>query len=982
MSEKKLNKAQEEAVRYTDGPLLIVAGAGTGKTTVITEKIAYLIEKDLARPDEIVALTFTDKASYEMQDRVDERLRLPYSNIQISTFHTFCQRLLEQYGLEIGVPNQFKLISETDAWLLIREHIYEFDLRYFRPLGNPMRHIHEFLKHFSKCKDELVAPVEYLKHAENLSLDGDEVNMEERDRVSELANAYHKYNQLLLDKGYLDFGDLIYYCVKLFRERPNILKRIQAQYKYILVDEFQDVNYAQYVLTQLLSEQSQLTVVGDDDQSIYAFRGASVSNILKFQEDFQNAKNIVLNENYRSDQKILDRAYESIQHNNPDRLEIKLKIDKSLKSQANYPHAAVLHLHAATLDGEVKSIVEEIIRLKNESLSTSWDDFAILARANSHVEPFIQGLQKAGIPYEFLSSIGLFRQPLVMDAINYFKVLDNNFDSVAVYRLLRMPCLCLPEEDMQKLTLHAQKKSVSYYEALLAAAELQLSALGIEMATKFLTIIQESLGESRKEKPSILLYHFLERSGVLKYLTDEERNDNQYIIHQIYQLNQFFELLKLYEETTADAHIQGFLTQYNYTIESGDEGKMYQPVDTPDSVNIMTVHGSKGLEFKYVFIINMVEERFPTRRRGDALELPLELIKEKMPEGDYHYQEERRLFYVAMTRAKERLYFTSASSYGGVREKKLSRFLDELGYTALKGESKNKQTEISVIQSAPQKTAQYQIPKAFSFSQIRVYEVCPYQYKLAHIIKIPTKSNAHFSFGTSIHSTLQKFYERMQELNAHTQTSLFDNNSVIANEVEEFHTTEKKVIIPTLDELLEIYRTSFIGDWYKDKTQKESYYKKGQDILKLFYTSQENNWRVPVALESAFKIKVGDYTLRGRIDRIDQLPEGTLEIIDYKTGESKDKLTAEDKEQLLIYQIAAETNPQYRHLGRVEKLTFFYVNDSIQMSFLGKDKELEKLSEKLHATITAIHSGNFTATPSPYSCAHCDFKDICEFRSL
>ncbi len=957
MSEKKLNKAQEEAICYTDGPLLIVAGAGTGKTTVITEKIAFLIEKELAYPGQIVALTFTDKAALEMQDRVDDRLRMPYSDIHISTFHTFCQRLLEQYGLEIGLPNQFKLITETDAWLLIREHIYEFDLKYFRPLGNPTRHIHEFLKHFSKCKDEIISPEEYLKHVESLTFE----DVEEQERLSELAHAYQKYNQLLLEKGYLDFADLIYYSVKLFCERPNILKRIQAQYKYILVDEFQDVNYAQYLLTQLLSQSGQLTVVGDDDQSIYAFRGASVSNILKFQEDFTNAKNIVLNENYRSDQKILDAAYNSIQNNNPDRLEVKLHIDKKLKAAANYPHAAVVHLHAATLDGEVKSLVEEIIRLKNESLSTNWDDFAILARANSHVEPFIAGLQKAGIPYEFLSSIGLFHQPLVMDAVNYFKILDNYFDSSALYRLLRISCLAPGEEDMQKITFAAQKKSLSYYETILLATELELSEEGLEKTKKIIEILQEGLGESRREKPSILLYHFLERSGILKYLTEEERNDNQYIIHQIYQLNQFFELLKRYEETNTDAHIQGFLQQYNYTLESGDEGKMYQPVDTPDSVNILTVHGSKGLEFKYVFIVNMVEERFPTRRRGESLEVPAALIKERLPDGDYHYQEERRLFYVAMTRAKERLYFTSASNYGGVREKKLSRFLDELGYTALKGEKVQASTEIIQSHTAIQQSMKYQIPASFSFSQIKSYQTCPYQYKLAHIIKIPTKSNAHFSFGTSIHSTFQKFYEQVQVLNTPARNS---------------------VIVPSLDELLVTYKESFIPDWYKDAKQKEMYFKKGQEILKLFYTSQENNWRVPVALESAFKIKVGDYTLRGRIDRIDQLPDGTLEIIDYKTGESKDKLTAEDKEQLLIYQIAAETNSQYRHLGKVEKLTFFYVNDTIQMSFIGKDKELEKLSEKLYQTIQAIHSGDFTASPSPFICSHCDFKDICEFRSL
>ncbi len=975
MIKKSLNKAQQEAVEYTAGPLLIVAGAGTGKTTVITEKIAYLIEKGLAHPEEIVALTFTDKAALEMEERVDDRLKLSYSNIQISTFHTFCQRLLEEYGLEIGLPNNFKLITETDAWLLMREHIYDFDLNYFRPLGNPMRHIHEFLKHFSKCKDELITPQEYLEYAENLKLDTD--NTEEKYRLGELSNAYHKYNQLLLDKGFLDFGDLIFYCVKLFRERPNILKKIQEQYKYILVDEFQDVNYAQYVFTKLLSKGRQLSVVGDDDQSIYAFRGASVSNILRFQEDFLQAKHIVLNENYRSGQKILDTAYSSIQNNNPDRLEAKLHIDKKLKSQVKYPACAVVHLHSSTLDGEVKNVVKEIIRLKSESPDTAWDDFALLARANSHVEPFLQGLQQAGIPYEFLSSVGLFRQPLVMDAVNYFKLLDNYFDSNSIYRLLRMPCLKLPEEDMQRLTFFAKKKSLTYYEIIKNAQEFQFSLPGLEIANKFFSLLQEGLTESRSEKPSLLLYHFLERSGCLKYLTEQEKNNNQTIIHQIRQLNQFFELLKRYEETTLDAHLHGFLEQYNYTIESGDEGKLYQPVDTPDSVNILTVHGSKGLEFKYVFIINLVEERFPTRRRSDSLEIPIELIKDQLPEGDYHYQEERRLFYVAMTRAKERLYFLSSSSYGGVREKKLSRFLDELGFSIQKGISLPKDENVSLSEPTEPKKFHAQVHKfaqAFSFSQIKSYQTCPYQYKLAHIIKIPTKSNASFSFGTSIHSTFQKFYERMQEINAKKQATLFD--------LPETSTPSEGVTVPSLDELLEIYHKNFIEDWYKDKYQKEKYYKKGKDILTLFYQSQEGNWRVPTALESAFKIKIGDYTLRGRIDRIDQLPEGAIEIIDYKTGESKEKLTAEDKEQLLIYQIAAESLPQYRNLGKVEKLTFYYVNDNIKMSFVGKDTELEKLSEKLINTIESIHSGDFKPTPSQFACTHCDFRDICEYRSL
>lgn len=982
MSKKQLNKAQKQAVEYTDGPLLIVAGAGTGKTTVITEKIRYFIEDKKINPRNILALTFTEKAAKEMEERVESVLGLGIYDMHISTFHAFCQEILEEYGLEIGLSNKFKLMTDTDAWLLMREHIYDFDLDYYRPLGNPTRHVHEMLRHFSKCKDELITPTQYLEYAENIKLDGDDVHTEERNKYIEIANAYHKYNQLLLNNNSLDFGDLIFYTIKLIQDRPSIRKKLQDRFKYILVDEFQDVNWAQYVLTRLLSEASQLTVVGDDEQSIYAFRGASVSNILRFQDDFKNAKFVVLNDNYRSRQEILDLAYKSVQNNNPDRLEIKLNIDKRLRSHTEdgkSKESVVQLLLSNTLDEEVKLVIQEIIRLKQEDKESVWDDFAILARANNHAEPFIRGLQNAGIPYEFLAAVGLFKQPIVMDAINFFKVLDYHHDSPALYRVLRMPCLQFSDEDMQKVTSNAKKKTISYYEVIKRGAEFHLSPEGLEIASKVITLIQESVQKARTEKPSKLLHHFFEASGCSKYLIQKEAEGDSTIIHQVYQLQQFFELLARYEETNIDAHLKGFLEQYNYILESGDEGRMFQPTDTPESVNIMTIHGSKGLEFKYVFIVNMVEDRFPTRRRGEAIELPADLINEKLPEGDYHVQEERRLFYVAITRAKERLYFTSGKNYGGVREKKLSRFLVELGYTdESKGQTKAIDMQFPSSTLVVEKQNTYQSPKTYSFSQIQTYEACPYRYKLANIIKIPTKSTASFSFGTTMHSTLQKFYEKMQELNAKKQANLFDLFDTPPAPTE----ITSGVKVPSLEDLIKLYEENFITDWYKDKHQREDYFKKGKEILKTFYKSNEQNWRVPFALESSFKIQVGDYILKGRIDRIDKLIDNTLEIIDYKTGQSKEKLTSDDKQQLLIYQIVTQTIPAYRNLGEVSKLTFYYLNDNLQTSFVGTDKELEKLRDKITNTLDSIKAGDFNATPSPPICANCDFRDICEYRVL
>ncbi|MDD2757867.1 MAG: ATP-dependent DNA helicase [Patescibacteria group bacterium] len=981
MPEQKLNSAQKQAVEYTSGPLIIVAGAGTGKTTVITQKIKYLIDKNLAKPEEILALTFNEKAAAEMQERVDAMMDIGYLDMHISTFHAFGQRLLEQHGLDIGLPNRFKTLTQTDAWLLIRKHLSKFNLDYYRPLGNPTRHIHELIKHFSKCKDELISPEQYLEYAENIKLDKDEVEIEEKTRLAEISNAYHAYNQLLLDNNALDFGDLIYYANLLLEKRPAILKSLQTKFKYILVDEFQDVNWAQYQLVnKIAAGGAQLTAVGDDDQSIYAFRGASVSNILRFKDDWPKAKEIVLTENYRSGQDILDKAYELIQNNNPDRLEVKLKIDKKLVS-ANQKskiinQKSVIHSHHNTLDEEVKFVVEEIAKIKKQNKDAVWDDFAILVRANSHAEPFINALEKSGIPYEFLAAAGLFRQPVILDCVNFLNAINNYHESAGIYRLLRMPIFNFTENDMQKLTYFAGKKSISYYEALKRAGEIKLSKEGAVIADKLIALIHEGMRAAKKEKPTAVLYNFFTASGYLKFLAVGEDRGDSSVIRQIYQLNQFLEYVANYESITPGASVADWLEHFKQVVDSGDQGIMKQPKDTPDSVNIMTVHTAKGLEYSYVFMVNLVEERFPTKKRSDGIAIPEKLVKEQLPEGDSHTEEERRLFYVAMTRAKDSLYLTSADDYGGAREKKISRFLNEINFAKI--ESENKKTSglekiKPAVAAAPTGEFVYELPKAFSFSQIQKYEKCPYQYKLAHVLKLPTQGSPSFSFGSTIHNTLQTFYQRLQEVNGATQNSLFSGPAAVEK--------KQNIVAPALDELLKIYDASWISDWYLSQKQREEYYDKGKEVLHKFYKTNTGQWTIPAALETGFTIKIGEHLVKGRIDRIDQLADGTWEIIDYKTGQGKDKIAGEDKEQLLIYQIALQQLPEFATAGRPGRLTYYYLNEGNKISFLGTAKDTAKLEENIAEIITRIKSSNFTATPEKFTCGHCDWRDICDYRA-
>lgn len=985
----KLNKAQQKAVEENNKPLLIIAGAGTGKTTVITKKIAYLIEKGLAKPEEILALTFTDKASHEMTERVDSLINLGYTDMQISTFHSFCQRILEHHGLDAGLPNQFKMLTSTDAWLLIRKYLNKFDLDYYRPLGNPGKFIHALINHFSKCKDELISPQDYLDYAKNKKTDSSaDANADEKSRLIEIAGAYQTYNQILLDHDALDFGDLIFYTIKILEKRPNILKDLQNRYKYILIDEFQDVNWSQYYLVRLLSKKANLCVVGDEDQSIYAFRGASVSNIMRFYKDYKDSQQVVLNENYRSGQKILDLAYTSIQNNNPDRLEVKLDINKKLKAKGAIKTGSVEHLHLPTVDDEVKTVIDKIVDIKKTNPDSTWDDFAILVRANNHAEPFLNALEKAGIPYEFLASKGLYRQPIILDCINFFKAINSYHESSAIYRLLRIPFFEFSENDMQKLLSFAKKKSYSYYEVIKQGNFLKLSQKGIKTCNNLLKWIHAGMKETRYLKPTEVLVNFLDSSGYFKFLAKQENQNNREVIRQIYQLQQFLDYIRTYEDINPDATVAEFLDHMNYVVDSGDAGDMPKFDDTPDSVNVLTAHSSKGLEFPYVFIVNLVEDRFPSRRRGESIEIPEELIKEDLPEGDFHIEEERRLFYVAVTRAKEKLFLLSADNYNGVRNKKISRFLAEISDILNTQEIKiQKQDLINLENNKSKKNKEkakfiYELPKTFSFSKINSYQRCPYQFKLAHVLSIPTKGGPQLSFGNTMHNTLQKFYERVIKLNSAQQESLFAKKPKVEAKDQKKEENKEKIKVPSLDELLEIYKKAWIEDWYHSKKQKQDYFKKGQDILQTFYQNHEDNWTIPVSLEGWFKIKIGDYFINGRIDRIDQINNDKMQIIDYKTGTPKEKVTGDDKNQLLLYQIATQTLPEYKHYGEVEKLTYYYLNDDSQVDFIGKDKDIEKLKEKIANTIKKIEDKNFTATPNPHICKFCDYKDICEFKKL
>jgi DNA helicase-2/ATP-dependent DNA helicase PcrA len=527
----------------------------------------------------------------------------------------------------------------------------------------------------------MIGPAEYLAYAQNAKLDKDKAgDADELSRLAEVAEAYHVYTQLLRENDALDFGDLINEVVRLFKTRPAILEKYRRQFKYLIVDEFQDTNIAQFELLRLLAgEKANITVVGDDDQSVYKFRGASVSNILQFKQYFPATKQVILTENYRSPQSILDAAYKFIQANNPNRLEAQLGEGLSKKLHANITHlGTVEHLHGQTVTDEAKLVVKKIQETLSSDPDTDYSQFAILSRSNDGANPFIAALNGAGIPYIFYASTGLYQKPVVLDIVNYLRLLDNYHESPSLYRLLAGPVVDLDHNDIVILTHAANKKACSLFETAKTAAALGISAEGLVKLNRFLGLVGKHSQLARTSDVRRVIFAFLEDTGYLKRLVGD---DDQLSHDMLSYINQFWRVIEDFVSAEPEPSARLFLERIKLQVEAGEDGHLaFDPDIGPEAVRIMTVHASKGLEFDYVFLVSLIDRRFPSSERSEPIELPPALIKEILPEGDHHLEEERRLFYVGMTRAKKGLFLTSADDYSGTRKRKLSRFLTELGY--------------------------------------------------------------------------------------------------------------------------------------------------------------------------------------------------------------------------------------------------------------------------------------------------------------
>ena len=948
---KILNPQQIAAIKHLKGPLLIIAGAGTGKTTVITERIKYLILEKNVLPSQILALTFTDKAAREMEERVDVAMPYGYTQMWISTFHAFCDRILRNDAHAIGLDPGYRLISEAESVLLLKQNIFNMGLDIFRPLGNPTKFLNALLTHFSRLKDEDLSPEEYLKWAKK------QKSTEENAEYLELANSYQKYEQLKIKESAMDFSDLISNTLLLFRERKNILRKYQKQFRYILVDEFQDTNYAQNELAILLAgTDKNIAVVADDDQSIYRFRGAAVSNVLQFKESFPGAKVVTLNNNYRSTQTILDASYRLIQHNNPNRLEIVEGIDKKLKSHSIKAKKEVELIHETRSEDEADKIAVKIRELTEKKYR--YKDIAILVRANNHASSITTGLQRHRIPFQFLGPGYLFQQDEIKDLIAYLAFLTDLSDSVSLFRVLSMEIFKIPYIELNYLLNFAKRKNLTLFEAL---DDLDQSFLKPETQQKlkdFRNMTVRHLEKSKKDTGGQILYYFLVDSKLFETLNliDSVKEERR-----VQNIAKFFDRIKSFETEHFDSNIFTLDEWLNLMLSMGDSPTAAD-VDVKDRnvVNILTVHSSKGLEFKVVFMVNLVMDRFPSRERSEKIPLPEGILKEHVSsDRDFHLEEERRLFYVGMTRAKERLYFTASNYYATAkRPRKLSPFI----YDALPGLQKQEKTENKIQQlslpevlSAYQETSETKEEKIpfkvtyITFSNLQMFDICPLHYKAKVIFNLPTPTAAVQSFGISIHNTLYNLYKQLSE-----------------------------GIAPSLRQLLNLLKQEWISEGYDGKKHEQERFSQAIKILKEFYKREMKAPVKPLGLELPFSFVLKNgVKVFGKMDRIDKKGKG-IEIIDYKTGVDNPKADKAHELQLKIYALAATKIKDniFNHRPEDISLTIHFLEGNTKKTMNFKQEDLDELEEDLIEKITEIEKSDFKCSKNVL-CLNCEYKILC-----
>lgn len=870
-----LNQAQQTAVGHTSGPLLVVAGAGTGKTRVIVERINKLLDSGVAARN-IVALTFTEKAASEMLERVLESRSGYEPELGIMTFNGFGENLLREFNTDIGLSRNFLLMGDNAKIVFLRQNLRELELNYYSPVSNPEGLLPDLADYFSKLKQHVITPQMYATFVKTIKATDDAAALEKR-RHEELARAYGNYLRLSAEQNVIDYDDQIYRAIELLEGRPNILEKLQERYQHIMIDEFQDTNTMQSRLVDLLygnSPKGSLVVVGDDDQSIYGFRGATLTNILSFKERYPDTKEVTLTDNYRSGQAILNSAYTLIQHNNPERLEAKLGIYKQLLAHTDGEDPRVQQF--ATIDGELQWIAEDITeRLKSGEKP---GDIAVLCRRRKTAQLLEQYLAQADVPHVVVGEqYDLYQSEVVRMLVECLKAVVDPSASTSLYHTLTSPLFGADVADLAVQSSQANREHRSLEDVLTTAGE----------QDKALAMLKSWRSLSTTIPVGRLVYKMIEETGFKDMLYKQAMKD-QDSARSIMQLSQFFKTLKEFESIALQPTALQYIESYRVLESAGESGEDTTLQMKDNLVSIVTVHKSKGLEWETVYIPDCTEGSFPTRRQSTGIKLPEGLLAGSETAADEHYAEERRLMYVAMTRAKHNLLLSCSGTHNGNTLRKPSRFVAEaLPDTQLTEPTLNDTQEVPLLDAGAGTNNQTSVPipaKLFdgkranlSVSQITTFLNCPLDFYYRFVLNVPEEESSAAHYGSAVHSVIEEI-----------------NKSRMTGEA-----LSKQQALELLDSIWQS------GGYISNDHRKRSL-EQARTTIERFYDEAQTR-PAPTLIEHPFTVDLQEegMLVRGRFDAVFE-SEAAVEIRDYKTSTTVDtaekaKRRASGSDQLTLY---------------------------------------------------------------------------------
>jgi DNA helicase-2/ATP-dependent DNA helicase PcrA len=962
-----LNPAQRAAVDHPEGPLLVIAGPGSGKTRVVTERIVYLLERvPELRPENLLALTFTDKAAEEMKERVRSALPALETSPHISTFHSFCYEVLRARHFER------LLLDKVDVWIFLRRRMEKLKLEFYQKLAEPGAFLHALNDFFSRCQDELIEPDDFEEYCRDLekqlqalasSLEPEERKLREEEirKKEELARVFRNSRRLIEAAGCSSLGSLIPETVRLFDREPELCERYRARFHYVLVDEFQDTNYGQVeLLRRLVKPPFDITAVGDDDQAIYRFRGASHGAFQMFDEAFPKHETVYLDRNYRSTRRILRAADTLIAKNTRYARKPRLQSEKGEGER-------IFLLQSPDYLSEAAWIAAEVARLAERG--TAFRDMAVLYRAHSYRDPLVEEFRRHKIPFA-IRGLSILSTIILRDLRAYLNVVDSLHDNVSLTRVLLMPRWKFPEELALELRCEAGRNRCSLYDAIQAWEKaLAGNRLAGTRWRDLHALLKELRRLSERAPMTVLLDRLLERLDVAFLPHDPDRD----------YVSAFRQFLEQWEAKSETRKLPEFKEYFQYFLEAGGTIAAPEPARAAQAVQMMTVHAAKGLEFPVVFVLSVAPRRFPHSEQKPVIQFPDELRRGPQPPRDIHLQEERRLFYVAVTRAKDRLYISSVSKSG----KKPSQFVEDVLSDSVLAARDVERIQVPELSSEFAPAARAATPPSprrqgpqrdlfaeaadsdsvhpdlrawaaqplplvageklqLSASAIEAYEDCPQKFKFSHYLRIPTGPQAALTFGNLMHQCVRRYFELR-----------------VQGEVR-------------LEELEAFYRRAWKSAGFEDAYQEKAYKEVGLDQLRAFVRKQESTSTLPLDMEAHFALDLGDLVLEGRIDQINPLRDHTVELVDYKTGRPKSQKDADRSLQLSVYALAAREQLRLKPA----RLTFYSLTNNETVFTVRTPKELDEARAEIRAVAEKIRQQLFPPTPG-FVCKYCDYVMIC-----